>query len=100
MQDLMNRFHSEMINIYHSAKKYKYNAAYFIQMVSERGGYGAAKQLIHTNMPSEGFIQLWKLGQLCLSVEAHVIKPEYKALFTDEERQICIDRLKEYGYDR
>ena len=30
--------------------------------------------------------------------EAHVLKPEYTELFSDEERKLCRDRLKEFGY--
>jgi len=31
-------------------------------------------------------------------VEAHVLKPEYEPLFTDEELKVCADRLEQYGY--
>ena len=76
----------------------EYNAGYFWQMVCEKGGLQTAKHLIHTEQPSEGFSKLWELKRLDLSVEAHVIKPEYKELFTDAEQQICLARLEEYGY--
>jgi len=56
---LENKFHNDMVNIYHSAKKLKYNPTYFWQMVCEKGGYQTAKQLIHTETPSEGFTKLW-----------------------------------------
>ena len=98
MKDLERKFHDDMIQIYRSAKSLKYNASYFIQMVTEKGGYAAAKQLIHTDTPSAGFVKLWELHRLDLSVEALVVKPEYTLLFTDEERQICQNRLCEYGY--
>jgi hypothetical protein len=98
MKDLENKFHSEMVQIYLNAKKLKYNASYFWQMVSEKGGYWTAKHLIHTDSPSDGFTRLWELNRLDLSVEAHALKPEYHPLFTDEERQVCVNRLKEYGY--
>ena len=87
-----------MVYVYQSAKKLKYNAGYFWQMVCEKGGLQTAKHLIHTEQPSEGFSKLWELKRLDLSVEAHVIKPEYKELFTDAERQVCLTRLEEYGY--
>jgi len=99
MKELENKFHNDMIQIYLTAKKLKYNASYFLQMVTEKGGYLAAKQLIHTNTPSEGFTKLWELDRLDLSVEFHVIKPEYDSLFTEEERQICKNRLREYGFN-
>ena len=98
MKELERRFHNDMIQIYVAAKKLKYNPTYFWQMVTDKGGYMTAKQLINTDAPSEGFTKLWELKRLDLSVEAHVLKTEYYPLFTDEERQICIDRLIEYGY--
>ena len=41
---------------------------------------------------------LWEHHRYDLSVEAHVLKPEYEGMFTDEERRICRERLKEFGY--
>jgi len=96
--ELEKVFHDDMVNIYLAAKKLKYNASYFWQMVCEKGGYQTAKQLIHTNTPSEGLHTLWELGRLDLSVEAHVLHPEYSSIFTSEEKQICGERLKDYGY--
>ena len=32
-------------------------------------------------------------------MEAHVLKPEYEALFSEEERRICRDMLEAYGYN-
>ena len=98
MNEVEQKFHKDMINIYHEAKKLKYNPSYFWQMVCEKGGYETAKQLIHTDTPSEGFTTLWELGRLDLSFEAHVLKSEYKSIFTDDERSICIERLESYGY--
>lgn len=98
MKELESKFHGEMVGIYQSAKKLKYNASYFRQMVCEKGGYLTAKHLIYTDTPSDGFTTLWELGRLDLSVEAHVIKPQYHPLFTEDERRRCINRLESYGY--
>ena len=48
--------------------------------------------------PQSGLTRLWELGRLDLSVEAHVIKPEYSALFTEDERRVCAERLESFGY--
>lgn len=96
---LEKRFEQEMIHIYTTAKKEcGYNASRFLQLVSTKGGLTAAKQLIGKPGGTEGFATLWQHNRLDLSVEAHVLKPEYTELFTDEERQLCRDRLKEFGY--
>lgn len=63
-----------------------------------KGGLVAAKQLIAKEGVTEDFTILWECGRLDLSVEACVLKPEYQALFTDEERKICCDRLMKFNY--
>ena len=96
--ELERRFHNDMIRIYVESKKLKYNPTYLWLMLSANGGYMTAKKLIHTESPSNGFVKLLELNRLDLSVEAHVLKPEYEPLFTDEEREICKNRLREYGW--
>jgi hypothetical protein len=92
-------FHAAMVNLYQVAKRdLHYNATRFIQMVAEQGGVGAARQLLHANTVSDGFTTLWLAKRLDLSVEAHVIRPEYAELFTADERNIAKHRLDEYGY--
>ncbi len=89
-----------MCNIYVIAKKeLGYNAARFFQMLHTMDGVDVAKQLIHKDGMSEGMIALWGNHRLDLSVEAHVLKPEFAALFTDDEKDICRNRLKELGYE-
>jgi len=96
---LENKFQNDIENGYYESKKIKYNPTYFWRMVGDIGAYQAAKKLIHMTTPSEGFTTLWELKRLDLSVEAVVLKPEYAPLFSDKERQICVERLLEYGYD-
>ena len=96
---LENQFEQEMVDIYMTAKKEcGYNANRFLQMISAKGGRAAAKQLISKPGGTEGFTTLWEHGRLDLSVEAHVLKPEYNGLFTDAERKLCKDRLEQFGY--
>lgn len=92
-------FEKEMIDAYKTIKKeYGYNASRFIQMVANKGAVAAAKQLISKPGGSDGFTVLWEHGCLKLSVEAHVLEPKFQELFTDEERKICEERLKQYDY--
>ena len=99
MTDLEKQFHKEMIDICSKSKKeLKYNPSRFLQMVGEIGGVEAAKRVISSNLPAEGFVTLWENGRLDLSVEACVLKHEYGELFTDEERRKCANRLSQYGY--
>lgn len=89
-----------MVAIYDEAKRsLSYNATRFIQMVSEHGGVAAARQLLRATNVSDGFTVLWEKGRLDLSVEAHVLLPEFESLFTEDERVIARSRLREYGWD-
>lgn len=92
-------FHRAMVDIYEDAKNdLSYVATRFIQMVSERGGLEAARQLLHAGNVSEGFTTLWERRRLDLSVEAHVLEPRFRALFTDEELEIARSRLRLYDF--
>ena len=100
MSNLEKQFEKEMLDIYIMAKKEcGYNAVRFLQLVSEKGGLAAAKQLINKPGGTDGFTTLWEHHRLDLSVEAHVLKSEYAELFTEEEKNICRNRLKEFGYN-
>lgn len=88
-----------MISIYETAKReLGYNAIRFLQMISEHGGLAAARQLLWSDAPSEGFTTLWERGRLDLTVEARVQDAEFALLFTDEDRERARPRLEAYGW--
>ena len=97
---LEERFHNAMLDVYKDAKREcNYNATYFLRMVTEQGGLKAARHLLATERPSDGFTTLWECGRLDISVEALVaFRPEFAPLFTDTEREIARNRLAQYGY--
>jgi hypothetical protein len=93
-------FHEAMIEIYERAKREcKYPANKFLQMVSERGGLETARYLLHSPGLSDGFTALWQRKRLDLTVEAYVLKPEWRGLFTEEEIKIATKRLSDLGYE-
>ncbi len=99
MTVLEKRFEQDMIDIYVTAKKEcGYTASRFLQLVGAKGGVAAAKQLISKPGGTDGFTTLWEHGRLDLSIEAHVIKPEYSELFTEEELKMCRERLEQFGH--
>lgn len=99
MSILENKFNGDMKNIYFMAKRdLGYTATRFMQLVSQKGGLQAAKQLIAKVGGTYGFEVLWENKRLDLSIEVHVLKPEYTSLFSEIEKQLCIDRLKQFGY--
>ena len=74
MTDLERQFTKDMINIYTTAKREcGYQANRFLQLVDEKGGVSAAKQLIHKPGGTEGFAALWEHHRLDLSVEWTIV---------------------------
>ena len=98
--ELETRFHEAMLEIYRRAKSDAgYNATRFLSMVTEQGGYEAARTLIHASNVSDGYTALWQRKHLELTVEALILKPEWHDLFSEHERGIARQRLIDYEYD-
>ncbi len=76
-----------------------YNATYFLDMVSNEGGLVTARYLLDKGEASDGYVALWERQRLDLTVEAAVILPKWRPLFSDEEIQTARDRLAAYGFD-
>ncbi len=100
MGNLELKFHEAMIDIYEKAKsECSYNATRFLQMVIKQTGIQAAKMLLHSKGLSEGFIELWKLKRLDLTMEAMIIENSiWHPLFTKEELSIAKKRLEDLRY--
>jgi hypothetical protein len=93
------RFDAAMMNIYHRARKEAgYNATRYLQMLHDQGGLGTAQTLLHARQVSEGYTALWERKRLELTVEALVLQPEWRELFTPEELDIARQRLQQYGH--
>jgi hypothetical protein len=96
--DLEHRFDLAMMSIYHRARnEARYTATRFLQMLHEHRGLETARILLHSSAVSEGYTALWERGRLDLTVESLILQPEWKNLFTDEEREIAKQRLQDYG---
>jgi hypothetical protein len=93
------RFNEAMLDIYRRAKADAgYTAMRFLSMVVERGGLETARYLLHAAKVSEGYTALWERGRLDLTVEAMILNAEWQSLFSDDERRIAVDRLRDYKY--
>lgn len=99
VNEIERSFHRAMIGIYETAKReLGYNATRFLQMVSEQGGLAAARQLLWSDTPFDGFTTLWEHRRLDLTVEDHVLHAEFASLFSDADREQALARLKKYGW--
>jgi hypothetical protein len=92
-------FERAMRDVYVRAKKEAgYTASYFLTMLSEYGGLGAARRLLASSEASSGFTALYERGRLDLTVEALVIDPVFASLFTEDEIETARQRLDALGY--
>jgi hypothetical protein len=97
--NLEDQFHKAMIDVCQNAlRDCTQRAAYFLQMIGRQGGVETAKKLLQSNDIEHGSTALWKCGRLDLIFEYLVLQPKYADLFTDEEKEMARNRLKEYGY--
>ena len=94
-----SQFDEAMLDIYRRAKaEAGYTATRFLSMVVDHGGLKTAQYLLRAAKVSEGYTALYERGRLDLTVEAMILRPEWQALFSDVERRIAVDRLREYDY--
>jgi hypothetical protein len=93
-----NLWEKEMLQIYDDAAAIGYEASGFRGLVASHGPLRAAKMLINMDEPSDGFIQLWELKRLDISVEARAMRPEFRGLFSDSELAVCRRRLAAYEW--
>jgi hypothetical protein len=91
-------FDRAMYAIYERAKAHKYYATYFKQMLDRHGGLDTAKRLLREGEPQQGLYTLWELDALGDSVEATILKEEFRGLFTNEELAEAEKRLRDLGY--
>jgi hypothetical protein len=89
-----------MRQIYDDAAAIGYEASGFRGLVASHGPLRAAKMLINMAEPSDGFVELWQLKRLDISVEARALKPEFRSLFSDSELAVCRRRLAAYRWAR
>lgn len=98
MSDLEQKFELEFRELYPIwSRECGLRPGRIPQMLGRHGGVGTAKRLIAKD-GSNGLDILSKSGRLDLSIEALVLKDEYKELFTEQERKICEEHLGQYGY--
>jgi 5-methylcytosine-specific restriction protein A len=89
------KFNKEMEDLYRVVGKATgYWANYYLRSVRNLGGLAHAKKALSKRDTSQdGFLKLIEVGRPDLSMEASVVKDEFKDLFTKEEIQEAERRL-------
>ncbi len=93
IERLERRFDAAMLDIYHAAARLGYRPTRFLEMVVDRGGVATAHQLLAADKIQDGLAQLFLLGRLDLTVEHHVLLPDFGPLFNEKEREVARLRL-------
>ncbi len=76
-----------------------YKAPYYWKMINERGALQAAHDLLVGKMKiHDGLTELVLHGRLDLSLEASVIKPQWRPLFSPLEIETAKTRLKQLNF--
>lgn len=95
-------FEQAMREMYNERKAapYRYYATGLLKMRSRRQDWvQTAKDVLWSpGETSEGLNRLCLEGRLNLSVQAFVLKPEFRCLFTKEDRQQAHDTLCSYDF--
>lgn len=88
------RFDAAMMEIYESAgRDLGYWATRYLQMLRRKGGLATARYLLNAKTTSDGYAHLRDSSRLDLTVEAHVLRPEFAPLFSREELDRARERL-------
>lgn len=98
MSAIHSQFDASLLTVARECFQLGYKPTEFMRMVHERGGIETVRALLNKATPSPGFDRLWELKRLDLTVEAHILQPQWRGLFTPAERQRARDRLAEYHY--
>lgn len=86
-----------MEQIYNDVIDFDYYPRRFRQMLAEHSGVETARRL-NRGTATSGLTALWEHKRLDLSVEALILRPEWKGLFSAEEQAIARKRLRDYNY--
>ena len=96
---LENKFNEDVLESIKKIKKEVYTPTRFIRMLHQHNDN--AVEVVKTLVAKDttiGIEKLYEKGKLELSIEALIIKPEYKPLFSEEIINICSRKLKKLGY--
>jgi len=97
LEDLLKREFQKAVDI--CISQYGYRPSYFLRMLGKYGPVDTAIKLVTASQLHEGFIKLWKLRRLDLTVEAIILRNPFNQLFTKEVLEKARERLEQLGYN-
>ena len=95
---LADEFADAMFDVYRRAvREANYKPRAFLDKLTRDGALVTAHYLLHTGQTA-GFTALWQRKRLDLTVEYLILQPKWKSLFSDDDRDIAVQRLRAHGY--
>lgn len=94
-KNLENKLMSDFKFSIEIAKRKGFSSTAFIKMLEKHGAVKTAKSLLNTKELNKGFSRILNKKLTQHSMEAIVLRPEYKELFTEKELEVCRRRLGE-----
>lgn len=97
---LEDEFNMAMFDLYRRTRnETSYIPTIFYNMLINDGGLNTAHKLLSTTNPSSGYVELWELHRLDLTVEAYIWNnPKFHELFSPDDLKAAQKRLNDYGY--
>lgn len=93
------RFTSFLRQAAEESRREGYPPNNFVRMLNASGGFETAKRLLMKPTVSEGFVELFQLLRLDLTVEALVVESEWARFFEPALLAIAEKRLRDAGYN-
>lgn len=91
-------FRSALQEAVNECRRVGYNPTGFMGMMTKSSAFEAVRTLLSKRVPSDGFTTLWEKGRLDLTVEAIVLKPEWRGYFQSSELDTARRRLADVKY--
>lgn len=76
----------------------RFPGTHFVGMLNADGGYKTVQTLLRKKEPSPGFVDLWELKRVDLTVEAIIVQSKWRSYFDKALINIAEKRLKDIGY--
>ncbi len=98
MDDAELDFRGALQDTVNECRRIGYKPTGFMGMMTTSSAFEAVRTLLAKREPSDGFTTLWEKGRLDLTVEAIVLKPEWRGYFKPTEVDTARRRLAEVKY--
>jgi hypothetical protein len=96
--DLIKKFDKAMKDLF---KRQKKETGYYSEMnsyiLNRYSGYETVKRFIHYKEDSDALKLFASMQRLDLAIENLVLQKQFENLFSEDEKEICRQRLEEYS---